>query len=168
MAPYVFRWSSDSIYVPCISDFNLDSFWCKQDTTIRCLLKKKKVWFAVVVLRVHSFFICHLDVEFYLHSTTYLPPPPSHTTHSVGSTGLALWVYAVCGVWGGWVGSSRWGTRPSLRVCCNFRYTRCFGYFAVSCDLSFSCIWIPIAVSCGETFRRTSYFMLCFPCHLRI
>ena len=85
MAPYVFRWSSDSIYVPCISDFNLDSFWCKQDTTIRCLLKKKKVWFAVVVLRVHSFFICHLDVEFYLHSTTYLPPPPSHTTHSVGS-----------------------------------------------------------------------------------
>ena len=34
--------------------------------------------------------------------------PPSHTTHSVGSTGLALWVYAVCGVWGGWVGSLRW------------------------------------------------------------
>ena len=24
------------------------------------------------------------------------------------STGLALWVYAVCGVWGGWVGSLRW------------------------------------------------------------
>ena len=70
----------------------------------------------------------------------------------------------VCGV-GGWdllVGEATFAAR-----CCNFRYTRCFGYFYVSCDLSFSCIWIPIAVSCGETFRRTSKFMLCFPCHLR-
>ena len=68
----------------------------------------KKVRFADVFLRVHSLFIGHFDLEIYLHSTTYIPLPPSHTTHSVGSTGLALWVYAVCGVWGGWVGSLRW------------------------------------------------------------
>ena len=53
-------------------------------------------------------FIGHFDLEIYLFSTTYIPLTPSHTTHSVGSTGLALWVYAVCGVWGGWVGSLRW------------------------------------------------------------
>ena len=68
----------------------------------------KKVRFADVFLRVHSMFIGHFDLEIYLYSTTYIPLPPSHTTHSVGSTGLALWVYAVCGVWGGWVGSLRW------------------------------------------------------------
>ena len=96
---------------------------------------------------------CHFDVKFYLHSTTYFPPPRSHTTHSVGSTGLALWVYAVCGVWGGWVGSFRVGLRHSLRVCYNFRYTRRVEHFAVSCDVSFSYIWMSIAVSCGETFR---------------
>ena len=69
---------------------------------------EKKVRFADVFLRVHSMFIGHFDLEIYLYSTTYIPLPPSHTTHSVGSTGLALWVYAVCGVWGGWVGSLRW------------------------------------------------------------
>ena len=41
----------------------------------------------------------------------------------ISSTGLALWVYAVCGVWGGWVGSFRVGLRRSLRVCYDFRYT---------------------------------------------
>ena len=66
---------------------------------------------------------CHFDVKYFLHSTTYFPLPPSHTTYSVGSTGLALWVYAVCGVWGGWVGSFRVGLRRSLRVCYDFRYT---------------------------------------------
>ena len=59
------------------------------------------------------------------------PPPPS--PHC--STGLALWVYAVCGVWGGWVGSLRWWRCSSLRLCCDFRYTRCFGIsmFLVTC-----------------------------------
>jgi hypothetical protein len=31
--------------------------------------------------------------------------PPQHTKHSVGFTGLALWVYATLVVLGGWVGS---------------------------------------------------------------
>ena len=83
VALYMFRWSSGSIHVPCISFVNLDSFWCKQDTTTRCLFWKK-VRFADVFLRVHSLFIGHFDLEIYLHSTTYIPPPPSHTTHSVG------------------------------------------------------------------------------------
>ena len=26
---------------------------------------------------------CHFDVKYYLHSTTYFPLPPSHTTYSV-------------------------------------------------------------------------------------
>ena len=79
---YMFRWSSGSIHVPCISYVNLDSFWCKQDTTTRCPFWKK-VRFADVFLRVHSLFIGHFDLEIYLHSTTYIPLPPSHTTHSV-------------------------------------------------------------------------------------
>ena len=44
---------------------------------------EKKVRFADVFLRVHSMFIGHFDVEIYLYSTTYIPLPPSHTTHSV-------------------------------------------------------------------------------------
>ena len=31
--------------------------------------------------------------------------PPQHTKHSVGFTGLAVWVYATLAVLGGWVGS---------------------------------------------------------------
>ena len=49
--------------------------------------------------------------------------PSSHTTYSVGSTGLALWVYAVCGVWGGWVGSSMFSFGGSRRLRKNFRVT---------------------------------------------
>ena len=37
-------------------------------------------------LRVHSMFIGHFDLEIYLYSTTYIPLPPSHTTHSVAQT----------------------------------------------------------------------------------
>ena len=41
----------------------------------------------------------------------------------VCSTGLALWVYAVCGVWGGWVGSSLFSFGGSRRLRKNFRVT---------------------------------------------
>ena len=47
---------------------------------------------------------CDSMFDLFFLSASHLPLP-SHTTHSVGSTGRALWVYAVCGVWGGWVGS---------------------------------------------------------------
>ena len=32
---------------------------------------------------------CHFDVKYYLHSTTYFPLPPSHTTYSVGLLDVA-------------------------------------------------------------------------------
>ena len=45
------------------------------------------------------------------------------TFHEFCSTGLALWVYAVCGVWGGWVGSSVFSFGGSRRLRKNFRVT---------------------------------------------
>ena len=60
----------------------------------------------------------------YLYSALHIPPTLfTHTTYSVGSTGLALWVYAVCGVWGGWVGSSVFSFGGSRRLRKNFRVT---------------------------------------------
>ena len=38
---------------------------------------------------------CHFDVMFYLHSTTYFPPPPSHTTYSVGYENLPILLHDV-------------------------------------------------------------------------
>ena len=66
-------------------------------------------------------FECDFSCDVFICSASHLPLP-SHTTHSVGSTGRALWVYAVCGVWGGWVGFLRWSL-CSLRWRENFRDT---------------------------------------------
>ena len=57
------------------------------------------------------------------------------------------------------MGSFLAGLRLSLRICCNFRYTRRVELFAVSCDVSCSYIWMSFAVSCGETFR--CFFDVC-------
>ena len=83
-------------------------------------------------------FIGHFDLEIYLYSTTYIPLPPSHTTHSVGSTGLALWVYAVCGVWGGWVGSFALVAVFFASFALRLPIYQMLRYFNVSCDMSFS------------------------------
>ena len=64
--------------------------------------------------------------------------PPSHTTHSVGSTGLALWVYAVCGVWGGWVGSFALVAVFFASFALRLPIYQMLRYFNVSCDMSFS------------------------------
>ena len=48
----------------------------------------------------------HVDVSGFSFTYNSRPrPPPQHTKHSVGFTGLALWVYATLVVLGGWVGS---------------------------------------------------------------
>ena len=60
--------------------------------------------------------------------------PSSHTTHSVGSTGLALWAYAVCGVWGGWVGSLEFLFLGSRRSRENFQVTT---VSAFACNFDF-------------------------------
>ena len=108
--------------------YGLDPLWCKQDTTIHSVAQKKKSALSVIqfvvscrltfrIFRFECDFIC----DVFICSASHLPLP-SHTTHSVGSTGRALWVYAVCGVWGGWVGFLRWSL-CSLRWRENFRDT---------------------------------------------
>ena len=108
--------------------YGLDPLWCKQDTTIHSVVQKKKSALSVIqfvvscrlTFRIFPF-ECDFICDVFFCSASHLPLP-SHTTHSVGSTGRALWVYAVCGVWGGWVGFLLWSL-CSLRWRENFRDT---------------------------------------------
>ena len=73
------------------------------------------------VFHVVQFTRIHVDVSGFSFTYNSRPrPPPQHTKHSVGFTGLALWVYATLVVLGGWVGSL-------ARVCTHFagRCQRC-------------------------------------------
>ena len=106
--------------------YGLDPLWCKQDTTIHSVVQKSAlsvIQFVVscrLTFRIFPF-ECDFFCDVFICSASHLPLP-SHTTHSVGSTGRALWVYAVCGVWGGWVGFLLWSL-CSLRWRENFRDT---------------------------------------------
>ena len=127
MALYI----QSGVVTPFMSDvysfmYGLDPLWCKQDTTIHSVVQKSAlsvIQFVVscrLTFRIFRF-ECDFICDVFICSASHLPLP-SHTTHSVGSTGRALWVYAVCGVWGGWVGFLRWSL-CSLRWRENFRDT---------------------------------------------
>ena len=55
---------------------------------------------SVQFTRIHVY-----DAWFLVFIQLATASPPQHTKHSVGFTGLALWVYATLVVLGGWVGS---------------------------------------------------------------
>ena len=72
------------------------------------------------VFHVVQFTRIHVDVSGFSFTYNSRPrPPPQHTKHSVGFTGLALWVYATLAVLGGWWGLLRgcalaWPARLAL------------------------------------------------------
>ena len=96
MTPYVFRVQHVSTWIHFGAD-RTPPFDISEKGVIRFCVSSN-------AFAVH----CHFDVKYYLHSTTYFPLPPSHTTYSVEKKRLeggALGVFA-CVVFLGYLSSS--------------------------------------------------------------